>query len=184
VPFPVVDAAASRVYAADLCAQWQPRLVVAIERCGRNAEGRYLNRRFADITPYTAQVDDLLDAPGAVTIGVGDGGNEVGMGRLAEVIPTELDLPLPSITPADHLVAATVSNWGAYGLLAYLSAHAGRTLLPGDDESVAALRLLADLGAVNGMSGRAEAVVDGFPPAVEAEVLDELRAAVAVLDTP
>ncbi len=175
-PFPILNPAASRAFAAQLCADWQPSLVVAVERCGRSADGRYLNWRGGDITPYTAQVDDLLDAPGAVTIGIGDGGNEVGMGCLADALVTDLAYVAPCVTPADHLVVATVSNWGAYGLLAYLGAPAGRNLLPGADESVAALRLLADLGAVNGMSGRPEAVVDGFPPEVDAQVLDALRA--------
>ncbi|HUS13438.1 MAG TPA: glutamate cyclase domain-containing protein [Chloroflexia bacterium] len=181
LPFPIADSDASRAFSADLCAAWQPSLVLAVERCGRNAEGRYLNRRLGDITPYTAQVDELLDAPGAVTIGVGDGGNEIGMGRLADVLQAELEMATPAVTPADYLVAATVSNWGAYGLLAYLSAHAQQDLLPTNAEAAAALRMLADHGAVNGMSGRAEAIVDGFPPEVEAAVLDELRAARADL---
>lgn len=179
--FPIADAAGSRAFAADLGAEWQPSLVIAVERCGRSADGCYRNRRGGDITPYTAQIDELLAVPSATTIGIGDGGNELGMGRVAAALMADLDYPAPCVTPADHLVVATVSNWGAYGLLAYLSSLAGRDLLPGDDESVAALRLLADLGAVNGMSGLAEAVVDGFPPEVDARVLDALRAAAGAL---
>ena len=76
-----------------------------------------------------------------------------------------------------HLVVATVSNWGAYGLLAYLSGLAGFDLLPTAEESAAALQLLAGMGAIHGMTGRAEAMVDGFSPADEAAVLAELRAA-------
>jgi D-glutamate cyclase-like protein len=175
-PFPLLDAAASDAYAADLVARRQPSLVVAVERCGRTADGRYLNMRGADITAHTAQVDALLAAPGAATIGVGDGGNEIGMGVLAPVIAAELDQPAPCVTPVDHLVIATVSNWGAYGLLAYLSGLAGADLLPTEAESAAALQLLAGMGAIHGMTGRAEAMVDGFAPADEAAVLAELRA--------
>ena len=176
-PFPLLDAAASDAYAADLVARRQPSLVLAVERCGRTADGRYLNMRGADITAHTAQVDALLAAPGAVTIGIGDGGNEIGMGALAPVIAAELDMPAPCVTPVGHLVVATVSNWGAYGLLAYLSGQAGADLLPTAEESAAALQLLAGMGAIHGMTGRAEAMVDGFSPADDAAVLAELRAA-------
>jgi hypothetical protein len=176
-PFPLLDAAASDAYAADLVARCQPSLVAAVERCGRTAGGRYLNMRGADITAHTAQVDALLAAPGAVTAGIGDGGNEIGMGVLAPVIAAELGMPAPCITAVGHLVVATVSNWGAYGLLAYLSGLAGADLLPSVEESRAALDLLAGLGAIHGMTGRAEAMVDGFSPADEAAVLAELRAA-------
>jgi hypothetical protein len=177
LPFPILNPAASRDFAARLTDEWQPSLIAAVERCGRAADGHYHNRRGRDITPYTAQVDDLFATGGAVTVGVGDGGNEIGMGCVTAALTADLAYPRPCVTPADHLVVATVSNWGAYGLLAYIGELAGRNLLPGDDESVAALRLLADLGAVNGMSGQAEPLVDGFPPEVEAQVLGELRVA-------
>ncbi|HMA35700.1 MAG TPA: glutamate cyclase domain-containing protein [Chloroflexia bacterium] len=182
ITFPIAEAESSRAFAVDLYTDWRPTLVVAIERCGRTATGRYLNMHSVDISAYTAQLDDLLAAPGAVTVGIGDGGNEIGMGRLAPVIQAELGRAAPCVTPADYLVVAAVSNWGAFGLLAYLSTLAGHDLLPGNDESVAALRLLADLGAIHSLSRRAEAGVDGFAPEVEAAVLDELRAAGAVLD--
>jgi hypothetical protein len=180
LPFPIADAAASRAFAADLAARWRPSAVVAVERCGRTAAGTYLNMRREDITPHTAQVDDLLRAPGAVSVGVGDGGNEVGMGCVVDALRDALGLETPCVTLADHLVIATVSNWGAYGLLAYLGGFAGRDLLPTDAESADALRRLAALGAINGMSRRAEALVDGFAPEVEAAVLAELRAAVGL----
>ncbi len=178
VAFPIAGPAASRAFAQTLLERRRPTAVIAVERCGRSAEGRYLNRRGRDITAYTAQIDDLFTGAGVPTIGVGDGGNEIGMGCVAAALREDLDYPAPCVTPVDHLVVATVSNWGAYGILAYLSAHAGRNLLPGDDELVAALRLLADLGAVNGMSGRAEAMVDGFALEVDTEMLDALRAAI------
>ncbi|NPT61957.1 DUF4392 domain-containing protein [Paraburkholderia sp. 5N] len=54
------------------------------------------------------------------TIGVGDGGNEIGM----SVLPYEIvrdDIPngslIASTTPTDHLIVAVVSNWGGWGLL-------------------------------------------------------------------
>src|SRR6476646_2308406 len=55
---------------------------VAIERCGLSADGRPRNMRGADVSPWTAPLDDLYTAGGWVRVGVGDGGNEIGMGKL------------------------------------------------------------------------------------------------------
>ena len=177
LPFPIMDAAASRQRVAELAAAWQPSLVVAIERCGRTADGRYLNMRGDDITPQTAQVDELLAIPGAVSVGIGDGGNEIGMGCLRAALQSDLAYTAPCVTPVDYLAVGTVSNWVAYGLLAYMSDWAGRDLLPTEGESQAALHRLAALGAVHGMARRPEAAVDGFSPADEAALLAALRAA-------
>ncbi|MDQ2807224.1 MAG: DUF4392 domain-containing protein [Chloroflexota bacterium] len=174
-PFPIMDAAASRQRVAQLAAARQPSLVVAIERCGRTSDGRYLNMRGDDITPVTAQVDELLALPGAVAVGIGDGGNEIGMGCLRAALQSDLDYAAPCVTPVDYLAVGTVSNWVAYGVLAYMSGWAGRDLLPTDAESGAALQQLAALGAVHGMARRPEAAVDGFSPADEAALLAALR---------
>ncbi len=53
---------------------------------------------------------------GTVTIGVGDGGNEIGMGRVrARVVR---DVPngakIASVVRTDHLMVAGISNWGAW----------------------------------------------------------------------
>ncbi len=177
LPFPIADAAAGRRRVAELVTARQPSLVVAIERCGRTADGRYLNMRGGDITPYTAQVDELLTIPGVVSVGIGDGGNEIGMGCLTAVLQADLGYRAPCVTPADYLVVGTVSNWVAYGLLAYMSGWAGRDLLPTDGESHLTLERLAALGAVHGMARRPEAAVDGFSPADEAALLAALRTA-------
>ncbi len=177
IEFPITGAAESRIIAAQIAADWQPTAVIAIERCGRTASGRYLNMREGDITPWTAQVDDLLATPGVLTIGIGDGGNEIGMGTLAAQIQAELGRAEPAITPAAHLIVATVSNWGAYGLLAYLSRHAGRDLLPTADEEWAALHLLHAHGATS--AGTIPPPhVDGYSLEIDRAVLEALRAAI------
>ncbi len=177
IEFPITDAAASRAIAARIAADWQPTAVIAIERCGRTASGRYLNMREDDITPWTAQVDDLLAAPGVLTLGIGDGGNEVGMGTLAAQIQAELGRAEPAITPADHLIVATTSNWGAYGLLAYLSRRAGRDLLPTAAEEHAALHLLHAHGATSA-GDPPPPHVDGYSLDIDRAVLEALRAAI------
>jgi hypothetical protein len=175
VRFPVMDLEPSETLARNLCSRWKPTSVVAVERCGRTEDGKHLNRRGDDITPYTAHVDYLLDGTGALTVGIGDGGNEIGMGCLTKEIAVELGNASPCVTPADHLVIATVSDWGAYGLLAYLSKHAGRDLLPTRAEVLGSLEVLAAMGAIHAMTLKPEPAVDGFPAEVEAGVVEELR---------
>jgi D-glutamate cyclase len=56
-----------------------------------------------------------------VTIGIGDGGNEIGMGKVPwEVI--RRNIPRGAViacrVATDHLIVAGVSNWGAYALAA------------------------------------------------------------------
>src|SRR5205809_7828029 len=67
----------------------------------------------------------------ATTIGIGDGGNEIGMGvvraRLRRLGP--LATRIASVVGVDHLVVAGVSNWGGYGVVASLSRLARRDLL-------------------------------------------------------
>ena len=76
--------------------------------------------------PLNAPLDALFlrRRAGTVTIGIGDGGNEIGMGRVrARVVR---DVPngakIASVVRTDHLVVAGTSNWGAWGVVAHLGA--------------------------------------------------------------
>ena len=121
IEFPVTGVEESKRYAADLLERLQPALLISIERCGRNRNDEYLNMRGRSITSNTARVDYLFD--GSVpSVGIGDGGNEIGMGNLADIIPSVDSLPDdPAIAEVDRLVIASVSNWGGYGLVAAIS---------------------------------------------------------------
>jgi hypothetical protein len=168
---PIAGVAASRDWASELLAQRRLALVISIERCGRTAEDTYLNMRSRDITPHTARLDYLFEQ-GIPSVGIGDGGNEIGMGNLAEVIPTVESLPQqPAITKVDRLVIASVSNWGGYGLVAALSRRLGRNLLPTVEHETRLIKYLVDHGAVDGTTGRQEYRVDGFTTEEHGRVL-------------
>jgi len=156
---------------------------VTIERCGRSADGKPRNMRGVDVGRWTAPLDDVFLGGPWGKLAVGDGGNEIGMGKLppgliARTVPN--GEKIACVTSCDHLIVAGVSNWGAYGLMAALA-----VLRP--DWSVAIARFLTaerDLavtratvdkaGAVDGVTARREATVDGFGPEIHGPLIDEL----------
>ena len=179
VDFPIADDDVSRQFASDLLSRLKASLLISIERCGLTEHGTYLNMRGLDISLQTARLDHLfLQHPR--TIGIGDGGNEIGMGNLAQFIPTVPTLPAnPAMTRTTHLVISSTSNWGAYGLLAALSRLTGRDLLPNEDEEAALIRRMVDLGAVDGVLGVSQYSVDGMDVKEHGEALRLLRNLVA-----
>jgi len=176
VEFPIAGVDASKQAAVDILAGLKPALLISIERCGRTKDDVYLNMRSMDITEYTARVDYLFEH-GIPSVGIGDGGNEIGMGNLAEVIPSVETLPDdPAITKVDKLILASVSNWGGYGLVAALSQLVGRDLLPTVDEDARLIRQMVNDGAVDGTSGENKYMVDNFTLEHNGGVLARLKA--------
>jgi hypothetical protein len=179
VEFPITRAEESRAFALSLLDRYRPSVVMALERCSVTQSGRYLNMSGKDITAYTARVDYLFTEHSA-TVGVGDGGNEIGMGKLAHVIPTVPSLPdKPALTSATHLVVTSVSNWGGYGLAAGLSILASRDLLPSREEEAGLIRRMVDRGAVDGKLMKSVPGVDGYTLEENLDILDRLRHLVA-----
>ena len=175
IEFPIADDDTSEAFAKDLLERLNPSVVIAIERCGFTEDKMFLNMRGRDITPYNARIDYMVtNHPN--TVGVGDGGNEIGMGNLAkEVTTVESLVKDPCVTGVSKLVLASVSNWGGYGLVASLSKLSGKSLMPTVEEDMALIRQTVDLGAVDGMSNKQEYRVDGFTLDENAETITQLR---------
>jgi hypothetical protein len=173
--FPIADVESSRAAAKEMLSQLDLSLIVSIERCGRTSNDAYLNMRSLDITPQTARLDYLFEF-GVPSVGIGDGGNEIGMGNLVEFIPAVDTLPDdPAVTKVDRLIISSVSNWGGYGLVAALSRLAGRDLLPDLEEETRLIERAVDLGAVDGTTGEQKYYVDGFTTEENGRVLEQLR---------
>ena len=147
----------------DLIESFNPVGLISIERCGRNADGDYLNMRGRSVGDLTSSVDDLfLMAKGQIpTIGIGDGGNEIGMGALLDAIEATLEID-PCVVPVDKLVLASVSNWGAYGLAGCLEELTGKQLLPAWEQVKEFIDYTVSLGSVDGVSGENVSTVDGY----------------------
>ncbi|MBI2846421.1 MAG: DUF4392 domain-containing protein [Chloroflexi bacterium] len=175
VEFPISDHESSQKFAKDLINKVRPTVLISIERCGFSKNKAYLNMRNLDISEFTAKIDYLFTNQ-KKTVGVGDGGNEIGMGNLAQFIPQVGTLvPDPAVTPVTKLVIASVSNWGAYGLVAALSLLAKKNLLISVDEEKQLIRKIVDLGAVDGISAQRKYAVDAFELEENAKTLAELH---------
>jgi hypothetical protein len=160
---------------------------ISIERCGRSVDGAPRNMRGLDISSYTAPLDDLFTAGPWETIAVGDGGNEIGMGSLPrELIAQHVDHgeTIACVTPAQHLIVAGVSNWGAYallGALAVLRPDWRERMLACLDEKLdqAVLEATVSNGpAVDGVSRLRAMTVDNLDMAIHHGKLREIRALV------
>ncbi|HIZ60181.1 DUF4392 domain-containing protein [Claveliimonas bilis] len=165
-----------------LLEKFAPAALISIERCGRNVKNDYANMRGVSIKEYTARTDWLFiqaRKQGIPTFGVGDGGNEIGMGNLKEVISGKLEL-VPCKVKVDTLVIATVSNWGAYAIAAYIQKMTGTKVLPGFSEIKEYLSLIVNMGSVDGVTKEQTLSVDGFSLDVEKEILDGLKTLAAV----
>ena len=177
IDFPICSDEESCKYSKTLLAEEKPSLLISIERCGRSHDGLYRNMRNLSITEYTAQIDRLFDFHNT-TIGIGDGGNEIGMGNVYKTVEESTQLvDKPAITKVKELVISSVSNWGGYGLLAQLSQITGKNLLPNIVDEKDMIKGMVNLGAVDGVSGKSVYQVDGFELDQNAVTLENLARA-------
>lgn len=167
----------------------QPRAIVTIEKGGMNDRGVIHTSRGADTTEHMAKIDYLVRVArqrGIATIGIGDGGNEIGMANIAEGIKQHIPYgakcrcgcgggTAPS-TPTDVLVAASISNWGAYGVaacLAYLQGEA--EVLHDGGVELRVLEASASASFIDGISGFVAPSADGVPGPIHTAFVDLLR---------
>ena len=152
--------------------QLQPQAIISIERPGLSADGCYYNMRGEDITPRSAFFDPYLTNARCPTMAIGDGGNEIGMGNIRDAIAT-LDINA-AVTKCDELLVADVSNWGAYGLIAFLGYWRGRDML-GEISPLDILNYLSARGSVDGVTRESTLTEDGLQAEEGQNVIDKLR---------
>lgn len=179
VEYVAIDADPS-VY-EEILAKYRPVYMISIERCGHNLENEYANMRGDSITGQTACIDTLFEL--AVqkkipTIGVGDGGNEIGMGNVRQVILEKLELN-PCVVTVDDLIIATTSNWGAYALAAYMAKLSGRPVFITYEEIEEYMAQIVALGCVDGVTKQKKMGTDGFSMEIEKEIITSLKEAIA-----
>ncbi|MCC8136873.1 MAG: DUF4392 domain-containing protein [Clostridiales bacterium] len=157
--------------------RYHPVCLISIERCGHNCNNDYANMRGVSISDATAHIDRMFELAAdeqILTIGIGDGGNEIGMGNLKEEISRELSLN-PCTVAVDELIIATTSNWGAYALVAYLDLLQEEHILPDYKEIARYIDRIVTNGCVDGVTKKQTPSVDGFPQETEREILELLH---------
>lgn len=179
VEYVAIDADQS-VY-EEILEKYRPVYMISIERCGHNLENEYANMRGDSITGQTACIDTLFELAAEKkipTIGVGDGGNEIGMGNVRQVILEKLELN-PCVVTVDDLIIATTSNWGAYALAAYMAKLSGRPVFITYEEIEEYMAQIVALGCVDGVTKQKKMGTDGFSMEIEKEIITSLKEAIA-----
>lgn len=179
VEYVAIDADQS-VY-EEILEKYRPVYMISIERCGHNLENEYANMRGDSITGQTACIDTLFELAAEKkipTIGVGDGGNEIGMGNVRQVILEKLELN-PCVVTVDDLIIATTSNWGAYALAAYMAKLSGRPVFITYEEIEEYMEKIVALGCVDGVTKQKKMGTDGFSMEIEKEIITSLKEAIA-----
>lgn len=197
VPFDT-DEADPEATAARLATEIDPGVCIAIERPGRNAQGEYHFAGGKNVSEAIASVDSLFVAVsdrGVPTLAVGDFGNELGMGAIADVVKAETPAGgncgcgcgggTACEIPANMTVACAVSDWGAYALSAAVS-HV--TADPSAFVTAEVYRRVIDAnvaaGAVDGTSRLAIPHIDGIRDDFNSRLVEQLRDVVAYPNRP
>jgi D-glutamate cyclase len=181
--------------ADDLMSEYRPAAVIFVERDGPNKEGFFHGVRGDCRNPedvgHVYLLADVARARGVLTIGIGDGGNEVGFGAVRDAITAIHPLGARSlaghasgvvtVTATDVVVSASVSNWGAYAVSAAIAAREGRPeVLHGQELERRLIEATVQAGARDGATSRAEAAVDGINWEGHTAFVEMLRSIVAV----
>ncbi|MEZ6045808.1 MAG: DUF4392 domain-containing protein [Planctomycetaceae bacterium] len=135
------------------------------------------NMRGINVNAWNAPLYELFEVssqhyPAIHTIGIGDGGNEIGMGQM-NWLDMQACLPLPDTAhipcrvATDDVILAGTSNWGALALAAAVALLKQQpdVLKPWTDQHHLQLleAIVSEGPAVDGVTGRTEATVDGLP---------------------
>ncbi|MEO3386392.1 glutamate cyclase domain-containing protein [Mesorhizobium sp. CAU 1741] len=163
-------------------AEFSPRAIVFVEKGGPGISGN-----FHSLLGTARDPDDMACAHllveeakkrGVLTIGVGDGGNEIGYGKIRDAI-TKIQPHGPkvgTVTETDILISTAVSNWGGYGIAAALAGLLGNpdVIHSVDDEYRMLDRCIA-AGAMDGLLMRVVPYVDGTSTPVQGAMITMLR---------
>lgn len=182
-------------------------LLISCERAGPARDGHCYTMRGIDMDAagLIAPLHRFVSESSPPFIAIGDGGNELGMGKVLANIHKSIANAerIACVVPADYLIAAGVSNWGGYALAAGaalcrvehmleeqggdtpMSAEAQKALvadwlakcLPTAQQETDLLQRAVAAGCRDGVSGKMEATVDGMPLETSLQCLRDIEAA-------
>lgn len=155
------------IFCRDLFEDFMPDHFLSIERPGKAANGSFHSMRGEDLSDLIPSTDVLMLTAierGIRTTAVGDGGNELGMGKVKDKIIEHVNHGelIAAEVAADNLILAGVSNWGGHGLAAGLSVVAEKDLLHDRNIEKKTLEAIVAAGSVDGCTRERVATVDGL----------------------
>lgn len=154
-----------------------PTAVIAVEKLSPNDKGvihGVTGISYHEVHANPKYLVDEARSRGILTVGIGDGGNEVGFGAIQDTVATVMPAGTTCLcgcgggsaaaVATDVLVAAAISNWGAYGVSAMMCwlLETPEHLVTDDDVD----RMLRDVvraGAFDGCFARPVLCDDGVP---------------------
>ena len=169
----------------------KPSHLISIERVGPAHDGVPRNIRGEDISGHTLALHRLFEqnffASTPTTIGIGDGGNEIGMGVVdSRLIAQNVSNGerLACVVATDYLLVSGVSNWGAIALLAAVASIRSdlrdcllRSLNRQADRAI--LENMVWQGpSVDGVTCRQALSVDGLEADLHGDYIDDVLAIV------
>jgi hypothetical protein len=167
---------------------WADRydLAITVEKLGRAADGRRHSIMATPLPPGDSYIDDFIIAMnerGKLTVGLGDGGNEIGFGKFHDQVSAMVPRgkELVTTTATKYLLPAAVSNFGAYAIVAALALRTeNQDLLP---DGATVVKLIEDAVAEGCLDGGTVDPTfigdDGIPAEGVAAVVTVLRTIVA-----
>lgn len=153
-----------------------PSAMIFIEKAGHNYLGVYHSMSGTDISRYHAHIEEALNIIriyDAITLSIGDGGNEVGMGVIEDTIRRVVPYGnicrcpcrggIAASSNVDYLITSAVSNIGAYALELLLLKSLGKlNYAHAVRDEVLCLEVAVSYGAVDGVTGVPSIMVDGL----------------------
>jgi hypothetical protein len=174
---------------ADIVRAWAGDydMALTVEKLGRAKDGRRHSVQGTVMEPDgDFYIDDLvlaMNAQGKLTVGIGDGGNEIGCGKIYGTVVKlhPQGAQLATTTPTRWCLPAAVSNFGAYALCGALALHTKRAELMIDGDMVRTLITTVNtLGELDGSTVDPHFLGDdGIPIDAVARVVELIRDIVA-----
>jgi hypothetical protein len=191
IPFPLGEKGAEE-RASSLLDELHPTAVIGVEKPGPNGLGIWHSSSgvaySGETQPHLQHVIEQAKRRGILTVGIGDGGNEMGYGLINEeanrIYRRAYGVSCQcgcgggqaAAVATDVLVSAAISNWGAYGVSACLAYMLEDPFVLQDPETERRmLNAMVAAGAVEALSAATIPWVDGTSPECQQAVVTMLQ---------
>lgn len=184
------DKEGAQVQAETILQEVTPAAVISVEAPGANECGRYHNAVGKDVTDLEAKTDilwNLIREQGILNIAIGDLGNEIGMGAIAEHICRYVPFTakgecqcgcgggILAASSTDHVITATCSDWGCYGLMAAIAyLKKDMEILHREEMEAEVMRVASRSGLID-MTGSLLPGIDGFNTRMNTGIVSLMR---------